>query len=122
LLKVHAREEQVLPGAPLAASKAPEPAQSEKVAVVAVGGTTIQETTKREVANAPVSTEGAVVKPAPKLQAIVYNPRNPSATINGKTVFVGEKVGEWKVAAIDKESATLVGLSGGETNILRLGE
>jgi hypothetical protein len=122
LLRVHAREEQVLPGAALAASKAPEPAQSEKVAVIAVGGTTIQETTKSEVTNAPSSTEAAVVKPGPKLQGIVYNPKNPSATISGKPVFVGEKVGEWKVVAIDKESATLVALSGGETNVLRLRE
>jgi hypothetical protein len=44
----------------------------------------------------------------------------PSATISGKMVFVGEKVGDWKVVAIDKESATLVGAAG--TNILKLGE
>jgi hypothetical protein len=119
-LKVHAREEQVLPGAPLAASKAPEPAQSEKVAVVAVSSTTIQETTKREATNAPAFSEAAVVKAGPKLQGIVFNPRSPSATISGKTVFVGERVGEWRVVAIDKETATLVG--NGETNVLRLGE
>jgi hypothetical protein len=119
-LKVHAREEQVLPGAPLAASKAPEPAQSEKVAVVAVSGTTIQETTKHEITNAPVSSETVVAKPAPKLQGIVFNPKSPSATISGKMVFVGDRVGDWRVVAIDKESATLAGH--GETNILRLGE
>jgi hypothetical protein len=121
-LKVHAREEQVLPGAPLAVTKAPEPAQSEKVAIVSVSGTTIQETTKREVTNAPASSEGAVVKAAPKLQGIVFNPRSPSATISGKTVFVGERVGEWRVSAIDKDTATLVGVANGETNVLRLGE
>jgi hypothetical protein len=119
-LKVHAREEQVLPGAALASAKTVEPAQTEKVAVVAVGGTTIQETTKREVTNAPASSEAVVVKAGPKLQGIVFNPASPSATISGKTVFVGEKVGEWRVIAIGRESATLVG--NGETNVLRMGE
>jgi hypothetical protein len=60
-------------------------------------------------------------KPAPlRLQAIVYNPRRPSAMISGKTLFVGDKLGDLRVVAIDKESATLTG--GGQTNILSLPE
>ena len=120
-LKVHAREQEALPGGPLASAKIPDPAQTEKVAVVAVSGTTIQETTKGERTNASGATEtGSLKGSEPRLQGIIFNPASPSATISGKTVFVGEKVGEWKVVAIDKESATLVG--GGETNVLRLGQ
>jgi hypothetical protein len=38
--------------------------------------------------------------------------------ISGKTLFIGDKTGEWRVVAIDQESATLV--SAGQTNILTL--
>jgi hypothetical protein len=60
-------------------------------------------------------------KPAPlRLQGIVFNPARPSAMINGKTVFVGEKVGEFRVGAITQNSATLI--SGSQTNLLELAE
>jgi hypothetical protein len=60
-------------------------------------------------------------KPAPlRLQAIVFNPKRPSALVNGKTLFIGDKLGELRVVAIDQESATLVGA--GRTNILSLPE
>jgi hypothetical protein len=57
-------------------------------------------------------------KPAPKLQSIVFHPTRPSAMISGKVLFVGDKFGEWRVAAISQESATLV--AAGQTNILIL--
>jgi MSHA biogenesis protein MshK len=60
-------------------------------------------------------------KPAPlRLQAIVFNPKRPSALISGKTLFLGDKLGDARVVAIDRESATLVG--GGRTNVLSLPE
>ena len=55
-----------------------------------------------------------------RLQAIVFNPRRPSAMIGGKTLFVGDRVGDMRVMAIDKESATLTGA--GQTNVLVLSE
>ena len=55
---------------------------------------------------------------APKLQGIVFNPTRPSALINGRTLFIGDKFGELRVAAITADSATLVG--GGRTNVLSL--
>jgi hypothetical protein len=62
-----------------------------------------------------------VVKPAvPRLQAIVFNPARPWAMINGKTLLVGDRIGEFRVLAIDRQSATLVGASG--TNVLTLPE
>jgi hypothetical protein len=59
-------------------------------------------------------------KPAPKLQAVVYDPKRPSAIISGKSVFVGDRVGDLRVVKITRESATLVGA--GQTNLLVLGE
>lgn len=67
--------------------------------------------------NAPASDDTA--KPsAPKLQAVIYNPRNPSAVINGRTVFRGDRVGPFRVVTITADSATLVGE--GQTNRLSL--
>jgi hypothetical protein len=57
-------------------------------------------------------------KPAAKLQAIVYSPTRPSAIVNGKTLFLGDKLGEFRVRAIEQESVTLVSVS--QTNILTL--
>jgi len=56
--------------------------------------------------------------PAIRLQAIVFHPTRPSAMINGKTLFVGDMLGEMQLVAIGRESATLVG--GGQTNLLTL--
>jgi len=68
-------------------------------------------------AHADTSSE---VKPAPKLQAVVFDPKRPSAIISGKSVFVGDKFNDLRVVAINQESVTLVG--GGQTNVLVLGE
>jgi len=119
-LKVHAREEERLPGAPLASAKPVDAAQSEAVAVVAVSGTTVQETSKPEPTNSVVAVPEVVRPAGPKLQAIVFNPSNPSAIISGKTVFAGDRVGEWRVLSVGRDSATLV--KAGETNVLKLGE
>jgi hypothetical protein len=74
-----------------------------------------------EVTNAAASAPPSPPKPAPlRLQAIIFSPRRPSAMISGKTLFVGDKLGELRVVAIDKESATLAGA--GQTNVLSLPE
>jgi hypothetical protein len=67
--------------------------------------------------NALVVAVQAPPKPAPlRLQGIVFNPTSPSAMISGKTVYVGDKLGQMRVVAINQQSATLVG--NGETNVL----
>jgi hypothetical protein len=73
-------------------------------------------------APSPVAiAEPPAPKPAPlKLQAIVYNPVRPSAIINGRTLFVGDKFADFHILAINQESATLVGK--GQTNVLNLAE
>ena len=52
-----------------------------------------------------------------KLQSIIYLPKNPSAVINGKVVFVNDSVNGARVVAISSGSATLV-TSDGQTNVL----
>ena len=70
--------------------------------------------------NSPAIVEAAP-KPAPlRLQAIFWSPTRPSAMIGGKTRFVGDKLGEYRVVAIDQESATLAGA--GQTNVLSLAQ
>ena len=72
-----------------------------------------------EATNAPAMTAPPPPKPAPlRLQAIVFNPRRPSAMISGKTLFIGDKLGDLRVVAIDQDSATLAGA--GQTNVLSL--
>lgn len=73
------------------------------------------------VTNTVVVAETPPPKPAPpKLQAIIFSPNRPSVMIGGKTLFIGDKLNGFRVMAIDRESATLVGA--GQTNLLTLSE
>lgn len=70
-----------------------------------------------------VATSAPPPETAPKatpleLQGILHHPTRPSAVINGKLLFVGERVAEWRVLAIEPETVTLTG--GGRTNVLTL--
>jgi hypothetical protein len=58
-------------------------------------------------------------KPAPpRLQAIVYSPTRPSALIGGRTLFLGDHIGDQRVQQITQDTVTLVG--NGQTNVLTL--
>ena len=79
----------------------------------------------KDSGSATASTNApAVVAPPPppplKLQAVVYNPKRPSAMINGKTLFLGDRIREFRLVAIRQDSATLV--AAGLTNVLTLSE
>lgn len=74
---------------------------------------------ENEVANPVAITRPSGPESPPlKLQAIAFNPKQPCVVINGTILFVGEKLGELRVVAIDRKSATLVGV--GRTNILTM--
>jgi hypothetical protein len=76
---------------------------------------------ERDVADTVAVAPSPPAKPTPlRLQAIVYSPKRPSVVINGRTLFVGERLGDSRVVAIDRESATLVGA--GTTNVLMMAE
>lgn len=50
----------------------------------------------------------AAMAPAPlKLQGIMANPDRPSAIVNGQTVLVGDRVGDFRVKAIRSNAITL---------------
>jgi hypothetical protein len=75
------------------------------------------------VAPEPVMTNVVAVappKPAPityKLQSVVFLPKNPSAIINGREVFVNGSVDGARVVAIGPGTATIV-TPAGQTNVL----
>ena len=56
--------------------------------------------------------------PEPKLQGILFDAARPCAIVSGQTVFVGDRVGEFRVAAISKDDLTLQ--SETETKVLSL--
>lgn len=100
---------------PVVSQELPVPAQTlpEATADKAVAVTT----------DTATATNLAAVEPAApptvtyKLQSIVYLPGNPSAVINGKVVFVGDRLdGAW-VVSIGRGTATIV-TSAGQTNVL----
>lgn len=71
--------------------------------IPAVGG---GESASTNLAPAPPVT--APQKPAlPKLQGVVWNPSRPSALINGQVVFVGDRIGDYKVLRITASGVTL---------------
>lgn len=69
----------------------------------------------------PVSVQVEPAKPTLiKLQGILFNPAQPSAVVNGRTVYVGNVVGGSRVTRITQETVTLV--SETATNVLSLSE
>jgi hypothetical protein len=79
-------------------------------------------TTLPLVANSPPGSKNAVMvppkPPEPKLQGILFDAAHPCAIVSGRTVFVGDRVGEFRVAAISKDNLTLQ--SETETRVLSL--
>jgi hypothetical protein len=80
----------------------------------------VQEQESNNTPSASIAPPLVPKLPPLRLQGIVFNPRRPSVVINGRTLFVGEKLGDARVVAIDRESATLV--SAGGTNVLSMSE
>jgi hypothetical protein len=103
------------PVSPSAAEEA-KPAQ----ALPAAPLTPFTETNRStEAAKAALPKAPAVEAPPPlRLQAIIFNPRHPSALISGRTVFLGDKFGDLRVTRISQTSVLLTGP--GRTNLLEL--
>lgn len=58
------------------------------------------------------NAEAVAAPEMPKLQGIVLDPQRPWAIVSGQTVYVGDKVGEFRVKAISKFTVTLTGADG----------
>ena len=99
---------------PVVAVTPPAPTSN---AVVAAGAAEIAPANSASDAE-PVAPEAPPKPSPPKLQGIFYRPDRPAAIVNGKTVFLGDQVGEFRVLAISVESVTLE--SAGQTNVLTL--
>ena len=56
----------------------------------------------------------------PRLHGIVFNPTRPTAFLNGKSVAVGGRVGEYTILAITKQAVTVE--RSGQTNVLTMEE
>jgi hypothetical protein len=94
------------------------PTPSDSAAAVTASPTNVAPSTTT-VSNAAPPVEPAPPKPEPlKLQGIVFNPKRPSTVINGRTLFLGDRIHEYRITAIRQDSVTMVG--GGRTNILSL--
>jgi hypothetical protein len=105
---------------PEAVSSTP-PVTNTVVALATNAAPTAVAVQESEVTNAPVVIAPPPPKPTPlRLQAIVFSPTRPSAMVSGRTLFIGDKLGEFRVKGIDKDSLTLV--SAGQTNVLTLSE
>jgi hypothetical protein len=69
--------------------------------------------------NQATASEPDAAVPAPlKLQGIVFNPKKPSALINGRVMFVGDRIRDFHITAIHQDEVVLTG--GGQTRVLRL--
>jgi hypothetical protein len=64
------------------------------------------------------ATAAPATFPTLKLQGVIWNPRRPSAVINGKSVFVGEKVERAIVTAIEQDAVKVS--FNGEERVLTL--
>jgi hypothetical protein len=110
-----------VPAAPAKVASSPPPpiraASDNPDATGALATTAVVVTQDQPATNTPAPLEPP--KPAPpKLQAILFNPTRPSVMISGKTLFVGDSIGDYRISAIGQNSATLAGL--GQTNVLNL--
>jgi hypothetical protein len=120
----HVAAESLPPALPPVPTKPPADTAASSAALAVAGSTpsapTASPGTVAAGADAPATPETASApKPAPlKLQGILFDPAHPSAMISGHTMFIGDKLGEWRVIAINRESATLVNAS--QTNLLTL--
>jgi hypothetical protein len=75
--------------------------------------------TNAAVATTPPTNAPVVPKfPALKLQGLIWHPQRPSVVINGKSLFVGEKVEQARVMAITPDSVMVVWK--GEQQVLTL--
>ena len=74
--------------------------------------------TPPEVNPVPAPAPAPVTFPALKLQGIIYVASNPSALINGRTLYIGETIEAVRVVRVERESVVLE--FGGQTNTFYL--
>ena len=73
-----------------------------------------------ETSKPPPAVKVEAPPPLPKLQGILFNPARPTAFLNGKSLLVGGRLGEYTVVAITKQAVTIE--RAGQTNVLTMEE
>ena len=101
--------EAVAPPAPAPPPPAPAPTPAPSTASVA------PESAPEVIGPAAISTD--VAGPPMILQGVVNDPVHPWAIVNGKTVYLGDKVNGMRVTLISRSSITLTGGQGQTTTI-----
>jgi hypothetical protein len=96
--------------APVADNARPEPLTVEVSPQAQLAGTNSSAQAAATSTNNPATVNPPEPeKPAPlKLQGIIFNPRSPSTVISGKTLFAGDRIRDFKVTSITRDSVTLV--------------
>jgi hypothetical protein len=111
--------------APLAAlpsevKPAPTPVKEALPAVAPATGQKFEHPDEPNTNRVPVGGEivEAIQPPALKLQGIFFSPSHPSAVVNGKTVYLGDRVNGFRLVAVSPVAVTFVRAT--ETNVLSL--
>ena len=96
------------PVAPAPVTKAaPVPVVNAAPAVTNVNPPTVVVENPPPAAKTNLPAAAVVVEKWPKVQGIVFNAAQPLAIVNGQTVAVGERVGEFRVKQITQNSVVL---------------
>lgn len=112
---------------PAEAAKAPESPPTAAPAQVAVAPVSNSVPVLAPVSNAPPAASNTNPPPAPpveqlpKVQGIIFNSARPLGIVNGKTVYVGDYVGDFQVKQILKNSIVFQRRDGSQKMLL-LGE
>jgi hypothetical protein len=99
-----------------------EPARAPQPVVPPPAGEVAEHPDEPDTNGVPVGAAlvEALPPPALKLQGIFFNPNNPSAVVNGRTVYLGDRVNGFRLVAVSPVAATFA--SATETNVLSLSE
>lgn len=118
------------PGVPSLVAKSPAIFSSEAnppTSISPAPAPEISAASAKPVEPAPAVTTNSVAAPVeppkpvgPKLQGISYNAARPSAIVNNRTVYTGDRVGDFRVTKITLDAVTLASAAG--TKVLSLSE
>jgi hypothetical protein len=93
--------------APPPAAAATAPVVNAAPAVTNVNPPTVAVENPPPAAKTNLPAAAVVVEKWPKVQGIVFNTAQPLAVVNGQTITVGERVGEFQVKQITQNSVVL---------------
>jgi hypothetical protein len=100
---------------------APPPAETAPSHAPAPVAVTVTSTSPAPAANTNPPPAAVPVEQLPKLQGIIFNAARPVAIVNGKAVNAGDRVGDFQVKQIMKNSVVLQRLDG-SLKTLEIGE